>query len=296
MITTQKPNALRIGFAGLGHMGEPMATRIVKALGLLNVWNRSPEKCAALAELGATPCASMQELADKSDAIILMLATEQAMNDTLQRGTPAFEQLVRGRIIVHMGTTSPSYSQALGEDVRSAGGAYVEAPVSGSRVPAQRGELVGMVAGDAVHIEAITPALNAMCRKLFVCGQPPQALMMKIAVNHYLITTVTALVEAFHFAESVGVDKQLWSDILCAGPMSSPVAQVKLDKLVRADYSPQASISDVFKNAQLIVDQARSHQVQSPLLDIAHSLFAQTLRDGFGQEDMVAVRHAYSGI
>lgn len=285
---------LRFGFAGLGHMGEPMATRIVNTLGQLSVWNRSPAKLQTLASAGATPCASMQELAAQSDAIILMLATEQAMSDTLQRGTPAFDALVRGRIIVHMGTTTPAYSQALCADVQRAGGHYVEAPVSGSRVPAERGELVGMVAGGAAHIEAITPALNAMCRKVFVCGtQAGQALMMKIAINHYLITTVTALVEAFHFAESVGVDKQLWSDILCAGPMSSPVAQVKLDKLVRADYSPQASIADVFKNAQLIFDQARGHGVKTPLLDIAHTLYAETLRARLGAEDMVAVRKIF---
>lgn len=281
---------LRIGFAGLGHMGEPMATRIVNALGRLSVWNRSPAKLQTLAAAGATPCASMQALAAQSDAIILMLATEQAMDDTLQRGTAAFDALVRGRIIVHMGTTTPAYSQALCADVQRAGGHYVEAPVSGSRVPAERGELVGMVAGDAAHIEAITPTLNAMCRKLFVCGaQAGQALMMKIAINHYLVTTVAALCEAFHFAQRVGVDTALWKDILCAGPMSSPVAQVKLDKLVRADYSPQASIADVFKNAQLIFDQARSHGVHTPVLDTSHALYRATLHAGLGGEDMVAV-------
>ena len=283
----------RFGFAGLGHMGEPMATRIVQAVGQLSVWNRSSPKLESLAKAGATPCESMQALAGHCDAIILMLATEQAMDDTLQRGTPAFDSLVRGRIIVHMGTTTPAYSQALCADVQRAGGHYVEAPVSGSRVPAERGELVGMVAGEAAHIEALMPALNAMCRKVFVCSTGPeaagQALMMKIAINHYLVTTVAALCEAFHFAQSVGVDAALWKDILCAGPMSSPVAQVKLDKLVRADYSPQASIADVFKNAQLIFDQARAHSINTPVLDTSHTLYRATLQAGLGAEDMVAV-------
>jgi 3-hydroxyisobutyrate dehydrogenase len=282
---------LRFGFAGLGHMGEPMATRIVQSRGQLAVWNRSPAKLSVLAKAGATPCANMQELAAHSDAIILMLATEEAMDETLQRGAPSFDALVRGRIIVHMGTTTPAYSQALCADVQRAGGHYVEAPVSGSRVPAERGELVGMAAGDAAHIEAIMPALNAMCRKVFVCGsQASQALMMKIAVNHYLVTTVAALCEAWHFAESAGVDNALFKDILCAGPMSSPVAQVKLDKLLRDDYSAQATIADVFKNAQLIFEQARAHQMNTPVLDTAHALYRRTLEAGLGALDMVAVR------
>lgn len=120
-----------------------------------------------------------------------------------------------------MGTTSTRYSQDLATDVRAAGGRYVEAPVSGSRKPAEAGELVGMVAGDPADVSAVRPLLAPMCAWIVDCGRVPDALAMKLAVNLFLITMVTSLTEAFHFAQRSGLDLDKFREVLDSGPMAA---------------------------------------------------------------------------
>jgi 3-hydroxyisobutyrate dehydrogenase len=224
--------------------------------------------------------------------VLLMLADETAVDTVLGRGTPALAARVAGRTVVHMGTTSPEYSHALETDVRAAGGRYVEAPVSGSRVPAEQGQLVAMLAGEPDAVDAVRPLLAPMCRETFVCGPAPNALLMKLAVNLFLITQVTGLTEAFHFAERQGLDRRLFLDVLDAGPMASGVSRMKAPKLFDRDFSVQAAALDVLKNNRLIAEAARKAQLASPLLDMCHTLFEETVAQGHGDQDMVAVLHA----
>lgn len=283
---------MHIGFIGIGVMGLPMALNLARAGTPLWVWSRSPEKCEPLRAAGAQLAASAAEVFQNTPVVLLMLANEPAMDETLQRGTPAFGALVHDRTIVHMGTTSPAYSRALEQDILAAGGRYVEAPVSGSRKPAEAGQLVGMLAGDAASVAAVQPLLAPICRTSFVCGAVPSALLMKLSVNLFLITMVTGLCEASHFAARQGLDMELFRSVLDAGPMASNVSQVKLAKLVARDFEVQAAIHDVLKNNQLVAQAARDAQVASPLLDVCHALFAQTASMGLGQADMVAVVQA----
>jgi 3-hydroxyisobutyrate dehydrogenase len=237
---------------------------------------------------------TVDEVFADTDVVILMLADEPTMDLVLRRRNPAFAGLVAGRTIVHMGTTSPEYSAALGADVGAAGGRYVEAPVSGSRVPAENGELVAMLAGDPAAVAQVRPLLAPMCRDTVECGDVPGALLMKLAVNLFLITMVTGLAEAVHFAERHGLDLRRLQAALDAGPMASAVSRGKTAKLVEQDYSVQAGAADVLKNNRLIAQAARSIGVASPLLDVCHSLFAETVALGHGSADMAAVVHAIS--
>ena len=283
---------MQIGFIGLGVMGLPMALNLSRANTPLWVWNRSPDKCEPLRAAGAQVASTPAKVCENAQVIILMLAHEQAMDEALQRGTPAFASQVRNRTIVHMGTTSAAYSRALEQDILSAGGRYVEAPVSGSRKPAEAGQLVGMLAGDAASVAMVQPLLAPICRTTFVCGTVPSALLMKLSVNLFLITMVTGLCEAAHFAAQQGLDMELFRSVLDAGPMASSVSQVKLAKLVARDFEVQAAIHDVLKNNQLVAQAAREAQLASPLLDVCRDLYAQTVDMGLGHADMVAVVQA----
>lgn len=278
-----------IGFIGLGVMGLPMALNLARAGTPLVVWNRSPAKCEPLRELGAVVAVTPAELFAAAETVILMLASGQAMDEVLQRGGAGFAALVAGRTVVHMGTTSPGYSQALAADIEAAGGHYVECPVSGSRKPAEDGALVGMLAGDTALVQALRPRLAPMCREVFVCGPVPSALLMKLSVNLFLITMVTGLCESFHFAQRHGLDLRLFQAILDAGPMASAVSRVKLPKLVQGDFSVQAAILDVLKNSGLVADAARQAGIASPLLDASHALYDETRALGHGGLDMAAV-------
>ncbi|WP_307781607.1 NAD-binding protein [Virgisporangium ochraceum] len=131
-----------------------------------------------------------------------------------------------------------------------------------------------------------------MCRATTDCGPVPGGLLMKLAVNLFLITMVTGLAEATHFAERHGIDLARFRQVLDAGPMASDVSRNKAHKLVTDDFDVQASITDVLKNNALIAAAAREAGIASPLLDVCHALFAETRGMGLHGSDMVAVIRA----
>jgi 3-hydroxyisobutyrate dehydrogenase len=283
---------MNIGFIGLGIMGEPMAINLARADMKLVVWNRSARGIEALRAVGARVAGSPTEVFQDARIVILMLANDAAVDAVLGRDTPDFRANVAGRIIVHMGTTSPDYSRGLEAEIAAANGSYVEAPVSGSRKPAEAGELVAMLAGERASIEKVRPVLQPMCRETIQCGPVPGALQMKLAVNIFLITMVTGLVESFHFAERHGLDLHQLLAVLDAGPMASSVSRIKARKLVAQDFVAQAAISDVLKNSRLVAEAARAAKLASPLLNVCHALYGETDALGFAALDMVAVIHA----
>ncbi|MFH9405070.1 NAD(P)-dependent oxidoreductase [Streptomyces sp. NPDC017638] len=283
---------MNVGFIGLGVMGGPMALRLARAGTALVVWNRTPGRAEPLRAAGAEVAADAAEVFARAETVLLMLADEAAVDAVLGRGTPDLAARVAGRTVVHMGTTSPDHSRALEADVRAAGGRYVEAPVSGSREPAERGRLVAMLAGEEDAVAAVRPLLAPLCRETFACGAVPGALLMKLSVNLFLITQVTGLAEAFHFAERQGLDRRLFLDVLDAGPMASAVSRMKAPKLRERDFAVQAAALDVLKNNRLIAEAAREAGLASPLLDVCHTLFRETVARGHGGEDMVAVLRA----
>ena len=283
------PVATRVvGFLGLGLMGHPMAVNLARAGVRLVVWNRDPQRCAPLRALGADVATTPAAVFARSDVVILMLADAAAIDAVLGRGTPAFA-MVAGTTVVHMGTTSPTYSHALGEDLAAAGATYVEAPVSGSRGPAEAGELVAMRAGERSAVDRVRPLLGPMCRQSVYCGEVPGALLMKLAVNLFLITTVTGLAEAYHFAERHGLDPAVFREVVDGGQMASAVSRVKVAKLVTGDWHAQAAAADVLMNNRLIAEAARRAGLASPVLDACHALFAEAVALGHGDDDMAAV-------
>ncbi len=281
-----------VGFIGLGTMGLPMALNMVRAGTPLVVWNRSRAAADLAAEAGATVADSPADVFREVETVLLMLANGAVIDEVLERGSPRFAEMVAGRTLVHMGTTEASYSLALAEDVMSAGGTYVEAPVSGSRVPAEAGQLVGMVAGPDAAVDAVLPLLAPMCATTARCGAVPDATRMKLAVNLFLITQVTGLAEAFHLAESLGLDLEVFRSVVDAGPMASSTSRIKLEKLLHGDFAAQASIENVHYNSRLVSDAARGAGVSAPVLDTCRELFSEAERLGHGDEDMAAVLRA----
>jgi len=276
---------MRVGFLGLGVMGRPMATNLVKAGVSLVSWTRSGVPLD-----GAEMAASAGEVFAKAETVLMMLANGDVIDEVLLRGTPAFDRLVHDHTVVHMGTTSPEYSAGLDQAIRAAGGRYVEAPVSGSRVPAENAQLVAMVAGD--ESQRIRGLIGPMVRQAVDCGPVPNGLLMKLAVNTFLISMVAGLAESFHFAEGHGLDAQLLRDVLAAGPMASFVSRGKADMLAERDFPVQAAIADVHYNNRLITAAARQRGIASPLLDVCEELFAETEALGHGKADMAAVVEA----
>lgn len=272
------------GWIGLGTMGGPMARRLSAAGTDLLVWNRTPGKAQGMCE-----AASVDELFAACEVVVLMLLDRAALDAVLGRGTADFHRRAQGRTIVFMGTIAPEDSLALEQEIRAAGGAYVEAPVSGSRKPAEDGALVVMTAGEAAAVQQVQALFGHLGRQTFHCGAVPNALRMKLAVNLYLGAMITGLMEAAHFAQRQGLELSLFAQILAAGPMSSPASQVKMAKLVAGDFAAQASVTNVAEVTRLISDAARQANVSIPIFAAVDALMHQAESEGLGEEDVIAV-------
>jgi len=274
-------------------MGRPMAANLVGAGWPLTVYNRSAPSRDALVARGAQVADCPADLFAASDCIFLMLANDQAVDAVLGRGEADFESRVAGKIIVNLGTHAPAWSLELQYDIGIAGGRFVEAPVSGSRGPAEAGSLVAMLAGEEEAVRAVRPLMEPMCRQVVETGPVPSALRCKLAVNLYLIATVAALAEAAKLAQLQGVDPDAFAEVIGAGPLGSDVARAKLAKMIDGDFSPQAAIHDVCKNAELVEAAAVSAALHPVVFRGAKQLFDAVLASGGGAHDMAAVITAW---
>lgn len=284
---------MRVGFIGVGNMGLPMARNLLRAGIPLTIWNRSPRKCDELVALGAQRAQTVAALFEGCSIIMIMLLDSAAIDAVLGRNAASLAVDVAGKTIVHLGTTSSEHSSALGRDIERGGGAYVEAPVSGSRLPAEQGCLVGMLAGNDSATQDVMPLLEPLCARVFQCGRVPGALRMKLAVNHYLIGMVVVLAETVHAARRANVDIDVLQQVLDAGPMASAVSRTKMEKITRNDFVAQAAIRDVATIADLVLAQSDDSDSQSPLIRQCAALYHKALRAGLGEQDMAAVIHAF---
>lgn len=277
------------GLIGLGLMGTPIAQRVLGHGHPLWVWNRTPAKALDLVSAGAHLASSAEEVFEQCNPVLLCLRNSAAIAAVLGLPDGAARVPLRGRQVVNLGTIAPEDSQALAQAVAAYGGQYIEAPVSGSREPARRGALVGMVAGAPTLHAELDRLLHSFCRSVIHCGPVPAALRMKLCVNHYLIGSVAVLAETLRMAVTCTMDMTVLTQILNEGPMASAVSMRKLEQWQRGDLSAEAAIDDVVDIAGLIQSMARQFQAHTPLLDQAQVIYAQAQQSGWGQADMMAI-------
>ncbi len=269
-----------------------MALNLVRAGTPVVAWNRTPGKAPTFESEGGRVVDSVEEVFERADKVLLMLVDSEAVDAVLGRGSPAFAKLVAGHTIINMGTMAPGYSRGLEADLVAAGGHYVEAPVSGSRKPAEAGQLVAMLAGHPDSVAAVRPLLSPMCRESVVCGPVPNALSMKLASNLFLTIMLAGLAEAVNYARRQGVDLDQFVTLLGASPLSSDVLKMKAPKFVARDFTVQASMANVLESLRLITEAAGETETALPVLDTCHALYREASDLGLRDADVSAVLSA----
>ena len=280
----------KVGFIGLGTMGLPMARNLARHGIALNVWNRTHKAPDAFpggcdVEFARSPRAVLRG----SRTSILMLLNQDAVDAVLERNTAAFAENVEGKTIIGMGSVDPSYSVALASDIARAGGTYLEAPVSGSRVPAENGQLVCLLGGDRAVADAAAPLLRPMCKDQIHCGAAGDALRMKLAINLYLCSSLVALAEATNFARKAGLPLDKFNQAVTAGPLSSDFVTIKLPKMIESDFAVQAGVADAHMSTCLIRTEAARLCSATPQLDVSSDLYARAVEALGPKVDMSSV-------
>ncbi|KAI1145703.1 hypothetical protein F4825DRAFT_443213 [Nemania diffusa] len=169
-----------------------------------------------------------------------------------------------GKTQVNASSVSEEFSHYLAKEVSQVGGRFVEMPVSGSKLPAEKGQLVAMLAGDADVAEEIRPVTKPIASAAVYCGPIGYGLRTKYAANLYLITLTVGLAESMNLARAQGLDLAILEEVLSVGPMASVYARNKMAKAISGDWSPQAAIKDCHNSSKLICAEADASTVRSP--------------------------------
>ncbi|KAF9870923.1 hypothetical protein CkaCkLH20_11595 [Colletotrichum karsti] len=276
---------MRVGFLGLGVMGTPMALNLARKFPL-TVWNRSASKYPALTQAGAAIGETPAKVVERSDVIFAMLFDGPALTSIFNED---FRTALRGKTLVSTASIPVDISKYVAEQVQKAGGDYIEMPVSGSKIPAEQGRLVGLMAGDPAVAERIRPYVGPLTAAAIYCGPIGFGLKTKYAVNLYLNNMTAALAESFSLAQAQGLNLEAFGQVLDAGPMASPYSKIKVAKILNNDWSPQAAVKDCYNSTKLIVEAAENAGVRAPYADLCRSVYKEASESGLDEEDMIAV-------
>ncbi|KAJ5719670.1 hypothetical protein N7493_007248 [Penicillium malachiteum] len=194
-----------------------------------------------------------------------MLFNESAIQSILDA---EFKCALPGKTLVNTSSVSVKFSKFFDKEIRDTGGKFLEMPVSGSKVPAEQGQLVGMMAGDPDLAKIVKPFVEPLTRSAVYCGPIGSGLKARYAINTLLISLTVGLAEAVNLAKVQGVDLEAFGQVVEACPMASAYSDIKVGKMLNDDWAPQAAIKDCYNSTQLIQSAAVSANIQSPLMDV----------------------------
>ncbi|KAK9806488.1 hypothetical protein WJX73_002311 [Symbiochloris irregularis] len=283
------PSSLRVGFVGLGIMGLPMANNLVKAGYRVTVWNRSADKAKPLTDKGAQVVSTPQEVAERSDVTVAMLADPAAARAVANEVAPG---MAAGKGYVDMSTIDAQSAQAIRDLIKGKGAQYLEAPVSGSKQPAEQGKLVILAAGDRELYDRASPLFEVMGKASFYLGEVGKGANMKIAVNMLMGSMLASYAEALALAEAAGLNAQDFVEVINTGAMAAPIFALKGPAMVDGKYPPAFPLRHQKKDMGLAEELGKATSQPLKVANAVHELYTQAAEKGLGDEDFTAVLEA----
>ena len=285
---------VRVAVLGTGIMGSAMARNLVVAGLGTAVWDRSPSATAPLSDAGALAAASPAEAVRDAPVVITMLPTAEVVNSVIFAGGVA-QAFAEGAVWAQMGTIGVAATTAiagrLGQlrpDVM-----FVDAPVSGSKGPAQAGQLLILASGPAASEQVVSPVFSAIGRQTVWLGEAGQGSRMKLVVNAYMSILIEGVAEALELAGRVGIDTSKLAEAIEGGPLDAPIADAKLHKMERGDFAPEFPLEWALKDVDLAIEAAGGDTL--PLLAALSRQWHAAVDAGHGRDDVSAARLALGG-
>jgi 2-hydroxy-3-oxopropionate reductase len=277
------------GFLGLGIMGTPMAKNLLRAGYQVTVWNRSPDKCAELVALGARQAATPAEVTAACPVTFAMLADPAAARAVCLGPDGALAGLGDGRGYVDLSTVDDATARELAAAITARGGRYLEAPVSGSKKPAEDGTLIILAAGDrSLHDETL-PALEKLGKKVLFLGEVGNGARLKLVVNMVMGGMMAIFCEGLALGRQAGLATDDILEVLAAGALANPMFALKGNCIQQGNYAPAFPLKHMQKDLRLAINLG--DQVGQPLAAAAsaNESFKRARALGFGDEDFVAL-------
>lgn len=280
---------MRVTVLGTGIMGVGMTHALLRAGHQVAVWNRTTERARPLADDGATVAETVDEAVAGADAVITILYDADAVRSVAD---PILAAMRPDAVWLQVSTIGPEAAVEFGQLADKAGIAYLDAPVVGTKAPAENGQLSTLVAGPAAAIDRVGPVLDAISAKITVTGdRPGPASALKLVCNAWIGLLTSGIGQSIALAEAAGLDPQLFLSAIDGAAVDSPYAHLKGPMMINSSYTPPAfAVDGVIKDLGLIKSLADSAGVRTELIDAVRQLFDRTSAAGHGQEDMAAVR------
>jgi 3-hydroxyisobutyrate dehydrogenase-like beta-hydroxyacid dehydrogenase len=280
----------------LGIMGQPMAQNIAKGGHALTVYNRSSEKATPFGEAGATVASTPKAVAEASDVIILMLAGPEAIDAVLEGPEGLMAGLQAGQTLVNMSTVSPQYSKELADKLSAKSAVAIDAPVSGSRKPAEEGALVILAGGLQDKVTELEPLFMCMGKKVVYCGAAGQGASMKMAVNLLLGIMAAGICEAVNLGQKSGLDTATMLETMLAGPMGCALFEFKKPMLIDDSFSAQFPLKHMTKDIRFALQTADENGAMAPIGHTVFQLYRQSMGQGLADQDFAAVKKVFERI
>ena len=281
---------MRVAFVGLGIMGQPMAKNVARKGYPLSVYNRTAEKALPIEEAGAVVAGSPKEAAKGADVVILMLTGPEAVDQVLDGPQGVLAGLDAGKTMINMSTVPPSYSRRLSETLKARSIAAIDAPVSGSKKPAEEGALVILAGGPQAKVKEMEPLLLSMGKKIVYCGEAGQGSSMKMAVNLLLGIMAAGLAEAVNLGQKCGLSTETMLETMLSGPMQCPLFEFKKPMLISDNYGAQFPLKHMAKDVRFVLQTADESGAAVPAGHVVFQLYRAAMGRGLSDKDFAAVK------
>lgn len=263
----------RVGFIGLGVMGMPMATNILKAGYPLTVWNRTREKMRGLVSMGALPGESPKDVAEKSDVVITMVADSPDVEQVILGPQGVIEGAHPGLIVVDMSTISPSVTRRIAKELEKKGIRMLDAPVSGGDVGAKQGTLSIMVGGPEGAFKECLPIFEVLGKRITYMGPSGSGQITKLCNQVICALNIQAVCEGLMLAAKAGLDLEKMLNVVTGGAASSWMLSNLAPKMIKRDFEPGFKISHQLKDLRHALSLAEDLKIPLPGTALVSQLF-----------------------
>jgi 3-hydroxyisobutyrate dehydrogenase len=274
---------LRIGFAGLGTMGAPMAANLLRAGFSVSVYNRTAGRCGPLVELGAFACQTLAELGSSSDVVITMVSDTPDVEAILLQPDGIAASLAAGAVVIDMSTIAPSAAVRFAQILSQRSISMLDAPVSGGEGGAKAGTLSIMVGGDRNVYERCLPILSALGTNIVYAGPSGRGQMTKLVNQIATSLNLLAAVEAVRVAQAAGLNVKDTLHVIGGGAGASWMLTNLGPKIAAGDFAPGFSIRLQDKDLKLAKAFTAELALETPGLALTASLFHDALERGLGE-------------
>jgi 3-hydroxyisobutyrate dehydrogenase-like beta-hydroxyacid dehydrogenase len=275
----------KIGFIGLGLMGNRMAKHLIKAGYETTVYNRTMEKAQEIGKTGATVANSPKEVGEKSDVTITMLSDSTAVEEVVLGKNGLSEGAKKGSVIIDCSTISPRVSVKIAEETRKKGVEMLDAPVAGSKKQAEEGILIFLVGGNKQVYEDVQDVLNAMGKGSYYIGKSGMGSYMKLVMNMIIAMNLETLAEGLAFGMKAGIDPKLMVEIINSTGAKSGGSEAKGKSMIEDNYDTAFALNLMCKDIGLVKEETRNLNVPTPSASIVHEIYAAAKAKGKGEQD-----------